>query len=219
MKDGPRYLVIPDEGQKDISALLSLDANQMRMIIQTLGKKETLKTTKSSYERVAEAANLSHEVALNVLSAITNLIHQRQRYELSDEQLLDDLQAGWPKETKKLDEDAKKTLLSILSESEEGYLVQKVQNLRVGFATRLVSVRSICDVRPVFDRNREVIQGALLIASLGITTHDENHRDQTFVLQLTRSDLAKLRQCLEETERKLKVMEENFGEMGLELLS
>jgi hypothetical protein len=207
----PKYLIIPKNRWEDISTLLSLSVSQMQIVAETLRSKETLKTEELSYQHVAKKADISQAEALAVLSAVTNLISQRQRYSLSDEQLLDDLEAGAPGKIKDLDLDTKGALLGLLSESEEGYFVEKAESLKLGFTPHLISVRSICDVRPVFDKNRETIEGALLVTFLGITTHDEEHKDHTFVLQLTRSDLHKLRDCLEEAERKLSVMEKEFG--------
>ena len=173
--------------------------------------KETLKTEELSYQRVAKGADISHTEALAILSAVTNLAFQRERYSLSPEQVLADLGAMLPEMVENLDSHTREALLKLLSKSEEGYFVEKTENLKIGFAPHLVSVRSICDVRPVFDKNREQIEGALLVTFLGITTHDEEHNEQTFVLQLTRSDLRKMQECLEEAEKKIEVMEREFG--------
>ena len=47
---------------------------QLQIIAQTLRSKETLKTQKPSYRRVASKANSTHEQALASLSAMTNLV-------------------------------------------------------------------------------------------------------------------------------------------------
>lgn len=207
----PKYLIIPENRWKDIRTLLSLSASQMQTVAKTLRSKETLKAEEPSYQRIAKDANISQADTLAVLSAVTNLILQRQRYSLSNEQLLDDLEAGSNVEVKNLDVQAKAALLDLLSESEEGYFVEKAESLKVGFPPHLVSVRSICDVRPVFDKARENIEGILLVTFLGLTMHDEEHKDHTVVLQLARSELRKLRECIEEAEKKLNVMEKEFG--------
>ncbi len=207
----PKYLVIPDTRWKEIESLLSLSVGQIKVIEDTLRSKETLRSEETSYQRIAKSANISQKEALAVLSAVTNLIFQRQRYSLTDQQLLDDLKARLPEKVADLGLEAQEALLRLLSESAEGYFVEKAESLRVGFAPHFVSVRSICDVRPVFDRNRETIEGALLVTFLGITTHDEEHEDHTFVLQLDQSGLRKLRECIEEAEKKLKVMGSKFG--------
>jgi hypothetical protein len=212
MKSSPRYLIIPDTGREEIHQLLMLSAEQLQIIAQTLRSKETLKIKESSYRRVASAVNITNEQALAILSAMTNLLLQRQRYALSDEQLLDELRDLWPEEIAKLTPLKRHALIDFLSESDEGYFVEKAESLKTGFSPHIVSVRSICDVRPVFDKDRKTIAGVLLVASVGITTHDENHEDKTLVLQMTKSDIQKLRECLEETERKMLIMQQEFGE-------
>lgn len=211
MQPSPRHLLIPENGRQDIHELLSLSGEQLRSVAQTLRSRETLKIKEPSYRRVASEARITNEEALAVLSAITNLILQRKRYALSDEQLLQELKVLWPDEIEHLNHETQNALLDLLSESDEGYFVDKAESLKTGFAPHVVSIRSICDVRPVFDKDRKKIEGLLLVASLGITTHDENHRDQIFVLQMTRADLQKLRECLEETDQKMAIMQEDFG--------
>jgi hypothetical protein len=136
---------------------------------------------------------------------------QSQRYSLTDEQLLEDLEAGSGIEVTKFEEPKKKALLELLSETAEGHLIEKVENLKNGFAPHFIRAQSICDVRPVFDKSRKNIEGILLVAFVGLTTHDEEHNDSTFVLQLTRSEIRALQKCLEEADTKLGIMEKEFG--------
>lgn len=207
----PKYLVIPKSRWDDVKKLLSLSANQMRTVAKVLQSKETLKTEDVSYQRIAKDADISQADALAVLGAVTNLTLQRQRYSLSSDQLLDDLEAGAEIKVKEFDAQTKAALLDLLSESEEGYFVEKAESLKIGFSPHLVSVRSICDVRPIFDKARENIEGILLVTFLGLTMHDEEHKDHTTILQLGRSELRKLRESIEEAEKKLAVLEKEFG--------
>lgn len=207
----PKYLIIPDDRWKEINILLSLSTDKLQAIAKTLRSKEALKSEESSYQRIAKDADISQIDSLAILSAVTNLTAQRQRYLLSEEQFLEDLEAGSRIAVKNFDDPKKRALLELLSETEEGYVVEKAESLKTGFSPHFISARSICDVRPVFDKKRESIEGILLIAFLGLTTHDEEHNDHTFVLQLTRSDLRNLQKCLEEAETKLGIMEKEFG--------
>jgi len=207
----PKYLIIPDNRWKDIRTLLSLSTDKLQAIAKTLRSKEALKSEELSYQRIAKDADISQIDSLAILSAVTNIVAQRQRYSLTDEQLLEDLEAGSEIKFENFDDQKKRALLELLSESEEGYLVEKAESLKAGFAPHFVTAQSICDVRPVFDKKRESIEGILLVTFLGLTTHDEEHNDHSFVLQLTRSDLRNLQKCLEEAERKLGIMEQEFG--------
>ena len=131
-----------------------------------------MKSEELSYQRIAKDADISQIDSLAILGAVTNLVVQRQRYSLSDEQLLEDLEAGSQIEVKDFDDQKKRALLGLLSESEEGYLVEKAESLKAGFSPHFVTARSICDVRPVFDKKRESIEGILLVTLLGLTTQD-----------------------------------------------
>lgn len=212
MKPSPRYLVIPENGRQEISQLLSLSAKQLRLIAETLRSTDTLKFKEASYRRVASKADITNEESLAILSAITNLIIQRKRYNLDDEKLLEELAILFGEKIGNMDNETQYALIDLLSETDEGYIVEKAEVLKSGFAPHVVSMRSICDVRPVFDKDRKTIKGILIVASLGITTHDENHRDQTVVIQMTQDDLEKLRELIVETQGKMSIMQNEFGE-------
>ena len=215
----PKYLIIPDNRWKEIDSLLSLSAEKLEIIAKTLHSRAALQSEESNYQRIAKEADISQIDALAVLSAITNLITQRQRYSLSSEQLLEDLKAGPNVKIEEFNDQQKLALLELLSESEEGYLIEKAENLKTGFAPHFIGAKSICDARPVFDKNRERIEGILFVTLLGLTTHDEEHNNHTFVLQLTPSDLRNLRQCLEDAEKKLDIMEKEFKKVNFDLFS
>ena len=208
----PRYLLIPDNGREEISELLSLSAKQLRAVAETLRSTDTLKLKESSYRRVASNAGITNEQALAVLSAMADLLIQRERYLLNDEQLFDDLRILCQEKVDSIDGDTKNSLIDLLSESEERYIVDKVEGLKYGFSPHVLSMRSICDARPVFDKDKKTIRGILIVASLGITMHDENHRDRhTTVIHLSREELQKLKELIDETDRKMEIMYNDFG--------
>jgi hypothetical protein len=161
---------------------------------------------------MSNKADITNEESLAVLSAITNLLIQRKRYGLSNEKLLQDLRIMFDDKIENMEKEAHAALIDLLSETDEGYIVDKAEVLKYGFSPHIVSMRSICDVRPVFDKDRKTIKGILIVASLGITMHDENHRDQTVIMQMTQDDLEKLRELIVETQGKMQIMQNDFGE-------
>ena len=113
MKPSPRYLLIPDSGREEISALLSLSAEQLRATAETLRSVDTLKHREPSYRRIANKANITNEEALSVLSATANLLIQRKRYALDDEKLLDDLRVLCKEEMDSMNDESRNALLVI----------------------------------------------------------------------------------------------------------
>lgn len=218
MSPSPRYLVIPDIGKDEISQLLDLSAEQLRIIAYTLRSTDTLKAKEASYRRVASRADITNQQALSILNATANLIVQRKRYGLKPEQLLGELEALLPEKIKSLEDETQIALLDLLSESDEGYIVDKAETLKHGFSPHVVSMRSICDARPVFDKDKKTIRGMLIVASLGITTHDEGHRDHTVVIQMSMEELEDLQKLLEETKGKMQIIHNDL-EGKFEILS
>jgi hypothetical protein len=73
--------------------------------------KDALEGKRRSYQVVAEAAGIPNSDAIAVLNAIMNLAAQRERYHLSQDQLLDDLSAAVPDSANLRDEQARSAVL------------------------------------------------------------------------------------------------------------
>ena len=130
----PKYLIIPRKTVGKIYGhCFHCPLTRCALSSKALRSKETIKGPKSLVTSVSQKdANISNANAIAVLNAVMNLILQRQRYLLNDEQLLDDLKAGL-QDNKDLDDETKGALCDLLSESEEGYLVEKAESLKTGF--------------------------------------------------------------------------------------
>ena len=205
---GPRYLHVPEPHTADVRTLLSLNAEQLRKVTEAMRSKENLQSELPPLESLMRAAGLSPAEALAIWSTVPNLT--RQRVLLTDDEFFEDLKAIAPALAEGMEGDKKGALLDLLSESDEGHLLQKADFLRTGFIPSFVSSRSICDLRPLFDKKHEAIEGAALVVLLGITTDDDQHRSRTIVVQLTPEKLRQLRQTIEDAEKKLDLMKARF---------
>jgi hypothetical protein len=206
----PKFLSIPDEFSSDVSTLLRLTVAQMKALAAT--QSTDLLKEDDSVAKVAKETGLSRSDALNAWSAASNIVRQRRREKLSDEALFSDLMALAPDEAAALTPEQKEILLhDVLADSDEVYRLQKAEYLRHAVVPALVRARSVCELRPVFDREKKQMEGAALVAVLVLTAHDEDHEDQAIYLQVTRSSLEKLKKCVDETERKLDIIEKTIN--------
>ena len=206
----PRKLTIPESRWKDIRELLLLSADRLKQIGEVLNSKESLKDEVPSFVAVARATGLANHQAYQVIGAMQNLALQRKQFEISDDELLSDLRAGFddPPELNAAQEAA---LLNLLGESDQAYLVEKAESLKHGLVPHMISARTICDLRPVFDRKREQLEGALLVTYLDIKAHDGEEEYRKLLLQLSETDLKELATVLADAIRKVELLKTRFG--------
>jgi len=208
----PKFLDIPGEFSSDLITLLGMTTEQLRALA-AMQSTELLKTD-DAVAKIAEATGLSWGEALDAWSAASNIVRQRRLGKLSDEAVFSDLLALAPNEAGALSPDKKTVLLKeVLADSDEVYRFQKADYLRHAVLPSLTKARSVCELRPVFDRERKQVDGAALVAVLILTTHahDAEHEDQTVCIQVTRSSLERLKKCVDETEKKLDIIEKSIN--------
>ncbi|MCB9608322.1 MAG: hypothetical protein H6716_17165 [Polyangiaceae bacterium] len=194
-----KSLLIPEEGRIDVEALLSLSAARLQVLDETLRDRQALRDEKRTYQRIAEELEVSPREALSILSAIRNIRRQRERLEITDAELFEDLNSVSP-----IASDAEPILGALLGRSEDDYFVEKVGGLRQVLLPQLTEMRSVVDARPVFDRAKEKLEGMVLVAYLDLGAYDPNSRERTNqVIQVSRKQIQELRDLLDETEKKL----------------
>ncbi len=157
-----KYLIIPADARADVDALLSLSGAQLRTLDHALSDKESLKGERWTYRRIAAEIGVSPEAALGILNAVDNLRRQREQFEISDSAILEDLATIHPVE----EPDARGALTDLLRKSDEDYFVEKVSSLRHAVVPHVTDVRTVVDARPVFSRDRDRIEGLLLLTYL-----------------------------------------------------
>lgn len=203
-----KFLIIPDKGaSSDVRALLALSAEQLRALDQALGDKAILKAPGRAPQLVAEQLRIGQESALGAMSAVVNLRRQRGKYALSDQQLVDDLQALAEHELAPV----RDALLLLLRTSEEDYVVEKVSSLRHALGPHLLDARTVVDLRPVFSKDRASVEGMLVVTFLEMTTHETpGDRYESYRVQLSEGDIADLRKKLDDAEQKIARLKAEF---------
>jgi hypothetical protein len=212
---GLRFLFVPADRIFEVQHLLSLPTPTIADIADALRSRDSLKSLQADAQPVVEAivarAGLPRVQALSVWYAVLNLATQRRDLQISDADFLDDLTRLMPSDGPSMDAAKRAALVQLFTTTREGYLVQKAQFLRTAFTPTLVSCRSVCDIRPLFDEAHQRIEGAALVVLLGLETHTNEHDVQTVVVQATRAKLAELKKCIADAETKLALMERDFG--------
>lgn len=206
----PKYLSIPQSAWQDIRSLIKLPPDRLKAISALLRSKETLRSQLSLSQQIAAEVGLPRPITSRMVTAIRNLLRQRRERQVSDDQLVEDLESGLPQEFASLSPEARDALLDLLSASEDKYIVEKAQKLSTSLIPHLLGTTSVCEIRPILDSSRTRVEGALVITLLGLEVHDADHETRTIVVQLTNDLLRDLRRALDDAEKKAAVIEEHF---------
>jgi hypothetical protein len=83
---------------------------------------------------------------------------------------------------------------------------RKAARLKTTLGTRVQSVELICDLRPVFDKKREMIEGLVPITVLKLTCQSQNDEPMVIEVTLDSEMVEALRGEAEKAQRKLKVI-------------
>jgi hypothetical protein len=210
-----RHLYVPADRIFEVQILLSLSTDQLRQVTKALRSTESLENLDEAepISRIAAASKVSFAQALSVWHAVSNLSRQRLAQKIADGDFLDDLgRLEPPRAPSTSDDERRRALLDLCNSTREGYLLEKAQFLRTAYVQALVSCRSVCEIRPLFDEAHQKIEGAALMVTLGLETRSEEGDTETFVIQASRSKLAELKKCIADAEQKLDVMQRQFGE-------
>lgn len=110
--------------------------------------------------------------------------------------------------------DGKRRLFeSLLKPKPERSRALKVNYLAHGLHPTVDSVRTICELRPVFDcpREQEVIVGYVPTVCMEIESSDTEGNGTTVLLQLSPKMVQTFKQVIERTEEKLSAIRTKFG--------
>ena len=189
---------------------MGLDVRVLDAIDEVLGSKESLRQDVPVQLLVADATGLTNMEALGVLSAIRNLARQKSAYRLTDDQMIDDLRAiGGP--GIELSEAKILGLFRLIRKSDDDYFYEKAESLRGALLPHMVSARTVCDVRPIFDQERGNVDAGLIVTYLDMRVHDNSGQYDSLVVSLTVQDLRELGKTIEATLKKVEVIKKGFG--------
>lgn len=205
----PDHFAIPAHSRRSVTAFLQLKKEQLAKLEEALHSKASLQEGLRPPELVAKRLEIPRLTAVRYLEVIDNLSRQRSRLTDVDESALrKDLEnlAG-----RTLDETSYQIILRLLADDDEQKLVDKAEDLRLALLPHYVDARTVCDVRPVFDKAREKIEFAVVTVALELTSHCGLEKPKTTVVLLDDDDINTLIQKLNEAKAKIAAIRSQFG--------
>ena len=213
------WLFLPNDALGDLQILTQLPTEKIARL-RTLLDSSDFRLRYKFYVSLAESLSIPDESAARLCSFVNYVQTQRKHMEQSADTVIDELKSfikrhpkievEESKDTeKKLDE--KRSLLSgLFGQLPRREFSQKRRGLETGPLPHLVSMRTYCDLRPIYDQEATTIQEMFPIVTLHMVTHSESSDKTTEVyVQLSESDVTEIKAQIERLERKLEQLEKH----------
>ncbi len=205
----PKFLIVPDEAVPELYELLALDAIKLQRLRAILDERKVAGDGRE-YARVARGLDIGNEEAIKLLSAMSNVRSQRERFALDDETLYRDLATFTEGMAGTRDESYRQALLGVLTKSDDEYFAHKVHDLKHALVPHLVDSRSIVDARPVFDKDHVKVEGFLLVAQIELTVTEPGGDSSRVVFSLSRKGLSQLQDRLKDAQLKMDTLSKSL---------
>lgn len=118
-------------------------------------------------------------------------------------------QKGFPFDSKKL-KSLEKTLKKLIQTYPSLDRFQKAERLAKITGQQLETIELICDVRPIFDKTREKIEGMMPLTRLHIVATGEDGLPNAFEVELTRQNVIDLLKKVEKAKSKLETLHQSI---------
>jgi hypothetical protein len=207
----PSRLTIPNERLDDVRSLIGLEVNALDAIRDVLASRERLRRDVPVQLLLADATGLTNAEAFRVFSAITNLARQKEAYQLTDDQILQDLRVIGGSEIE-FNEHKIERLLDLIRKVDDEYFYEKVESLRGAFLPHMISARTVCDVRPIFNEKRDKVDAGLIVTYLDMRVHSTTGEFDSITVSLTLKDLHELASVIDTTLKKIELIKSGFGQ-------
>jgi len=213
-----RELLITYEMQKGLEIMSTFDSNKLTKLQSTLEKCSEMKV-EAICLKIAEVLIISETRAIQLYSAICYLSDTALEREISAERILSELIAAIksgdlePKKKKPLWDFIQKNtkqLNCIISPHAKWRIGRKKRRLLSGINNSIEAIRTICDVRPIFDETRKTIIDEGITISLEFMVRNMTNRHEKIILTMNEESLEKLKKQITMTEQKIMAIKSRY---------
>jgi hypothetical protein len=223
----PKRVVLPSGAVDDVCTLLQLSSDQLASLDRLFATGESASPLRPSFiNRVAETLNVRLDQARSVVMVCHFLLLQPDDLRIEDpeyaRELLDDLREFVESDVPESDKttllaslDTNRMMLESLAMPKPDRLrAQKIRRLASGPEQSILSIRTLCQLRPLFEgpEHEEQIVGLVPTIVLEVEATDADGDAQTVAFSLNSDALRSLEQVVKRTQEKLAAIREKYGD-------
>lgn len=204
---------LSDEGEPKMEDLLRLSLQQV-IVMSDYVDRHGFAGTQEELLALAERLGVSYEKAVDLIQYSGYLQSERARLSLDVNGLLEEfdvylerhknrLQTELPAKLKALYEPLRK----LFADRRQIALREKVASVTAGVIPEGVDFRSICDLRPIFNDERDKILDFATVALVRVLLRSETHQESTVFFQIDSEGVHKMKDFLERLQKKMAKLE------------
>lgn len=212
-------LILPKAASTDVKAFLRLEDEKLQALAELFSTAASISPHRPEFIRdVAKRLRLDHPTAESVVLVCQFLLSCVEGGSRPDD-ILNDLQEFVTQHAGAEVDDLARAIttkraafVSLLTPKAERTRALKVEYLAHGPHPTVDSLRTICELRPVFERReeQEIIVGYVPTILLEVKVSDREGQGRTVLLYLTSETLKDLKEVVKRTEEKLNVIRGTF---------
>jgi len=211
-------LILPRRAFEDIKLLLSLDEAKLRALSEFFGSAESIQARNPDItKKVSERLGIDHRTTETVVMVCGFLLSVAEEG-TKPEDIITDIrsfvaQYGSSDELPAAVDKKREAIIALLTPKPARMRALKVEYLAHGPHPTVDSFRTVCDLRPVFERSdgKEVIVGYVPTILLEARVSNLSGEGDTIVLYLTSDMLESLKNIVIRTGEKLEAIRAKFG--------
>lgn len=193
----------------DLLRIASLGDDQIASVSEIVGSQKQI-VTPEEIERTI-SSKLGEDLGKGVTKFVLNFDPTMVERVLH---ILQKLREAKPKAAEIFDEAKFEKIKNNLNRLVQGHssieLIRKSQNLLRALGNEIESVTFICDLRPVFDKEHEKVEGLISVAGLKLGFKDQEDDENSIEFALSEGDLDYLMERCEDAKKKLAVLKREY---------
>jgi hypothetical protein len=210
-------LLIPKSASNELAILIKTDLDRLQKLINILNSTQATSPTVPSFlSEIADILNISVEDAYEFIMLVDFLSQQKEVIKISDDEFISEIKAFAEKSAneevlKNLNTQAiRQAILNIFGSKPIADLAKKKEKLETGLLKTVIDIEGTCELRPVFNLERSHIVDKVITVIARLTIEDDKDKKEHIIFQLNNESLKKLKDFLDITEKKIKIMEKEI---------
>lgn len=203
-------LFFPPALEDDLKRILDFDDTALGKIAELMDTDAAVGETLDVARRFSDEAGIPPYSANLVVQIARFLGRQKRQCKLNENDVVDQLVTACPDIADTLN-NRREVLVALVSQKPNVDVLRKKDRLSRGIVKTLVDINGYCDVRPVFDADRQRIVDQVRVVVVRLQLEDEVGDEESVVLQLNDDSIAKLEEFLATTKRKLDSINEKYA--------
>lgn len=205
----PLPILSPPSLAGAIRQLVELDNDQYKKLRDLVEGAQSFALDRSVVEDLAGSFSLTFEQVSYLLAGLSFLYERLEdltespegKREVAVKSVIEELNIDVDADDQR--NELVNRLLELLKHNDAHDRFKKIRRLESGFLPRALDFQSFVDLRPLFSKDRSQLEGCVRIVQLNFTLDAQVPPSESITIQFTPDDLRKLKQCLEDVEKKL----------------